>query len=187
MTTATVPSTGLTTKLAEDVDAAFPELVIQYQDRLYSGIRAYIGAAEAEDIAQETFIRAHKALHGYERGRIESLALSGWLWTIALNLCRNWFRTKSRRPRSVQLSFDRPTDDDVEASVVAEAMLDEWRHRLAALTTQQREAVVLRHVVGLSYRELAVALERPEGTIKADVNRGLTTLRRLLAEEALDE
>lgn len=183
MATATVQSSALASRLAQNVDAAFPELVVEFQDRLYSGIRSYVGTAEAEDVTQETFIRAHKALHTYEASRIESLALSGWIWTIALNLCRNWFRTKSRRPTSVQLSFDRASPASVEAEAVDSAMLDAWRDRLAALPNAQRDAVVLRHVVGLSYREIAAATERPEGTSKTDVSRGLTALRRMLSEE----
>jgi RNA polymerase sigma-70 factor (ECF subfamily) len=59
----------------------------------------------------------------------------------------------------------------------------EWQRRLAALRPAQRTAVVLRHVVGLSYDELALATGRPAGTIKADVHRGLAKLRALLDEE----
>lgn len=183
MATATVHSSALASRLAQDVDAAFPDLVIEFQDRLYSGIRAYVGSSEAEDVTQETFIRVHKALHTYEASRIEALALSGWIWTIALNLCRNWFRTKSRRPKSVQLSFDRADTGSVEAEAVDIAMLDAWRDRLGALSAAQRDAVVLRHVVGLSYREIAAATERPEGTTKTDVSRGLAALRRMLSQE----
>ncbi len=183
MATATVQASALASRLAQDVDAAFPDLVLAFQDRLYSGIRTYVGAAEAEDVTQETFIRVHKALHSYEASRIEALALSGWIWTIALNLCRNWFRTRSRRPKSVQLSFDRADTASVESEALDTAMLDEWRERLASLPPPQRDAVVLRHVVGLSYREIAAATDRPEGTTKTDVSRGLAALRRVLSQE----
>lgn len=180
---ATATAMSLTKRLAEDVDAAFPALVLEYQNGLYSGIRSYVGAADAEDVAQETFIRAHRALHAYDAERVMELALRPWLWTIALNLCRNWFRTKSRRPSTQQLSFDRMDTTDVESEVVEVANLDAWRARLERLNPAQREAVVLRHVVGLSYREISAATGRPEGTAKADVSRGLTALRRILEEE----
>lgn len=183
MATAPARTRSLTTRLAADVDAVFPELVLAYQDRLYSGIRTYVGPSEAEDVTQETFIRAHKALHSYEPARIESLALSGWIWTIALNLCRNWFRTKSRRPRSIQLRFDRADAAAPEAEALDNAMLEAWRDRLGRLPAPQRDAVVLRHVVGLSYREIAAATDRPEGTAKADVSRGIAALRQILSEE----
>ena len=91
---------ALADRLANDVDSAFPELVVAYQDRLYSGIRSFVGSAEAEDVAQETFIRAHRALHKYKKQRIQELSISSWLWTIAINLCRNWARTRSRRPQT---------------------------------------------------------------------------------------
>lgn len=174
-------ATGLAARLAGDVDSAFPELVMAYQDRLYSGIRSMVGNSDAEDVTQETFIRAHQALHRYEYARVEALDLSPWLWTIALNLCRNWYRTKSRRPRTVQLTFDTATQTSTEDDAVNEAMLATWRDRLAELSESQRDAVVLRHIVGLSYREIAAATGRPIGTTKADVSRGLNALRSKLA------
>ena len=59
-----------------------------------------------------------------------------------------------------------------------------WQARLDALPPTQRKAVVLRHVVGLNYAELSAALGRPEGTVKADVSRGLARLKRRIEEEA---
>ena len=176
-------ATGLTGRLAVDVDRAFPELVLSYQDRLYPGVRSFVGAADAEDVTQEAFIRAHKALHSYQEDRIEALQLSAWLWTIALNLCRNWARTRSRRPQTVQLAFDHSGGDQAEDEAVDAVMLDEWKGRLAGLSDVQRVAVVLRHVVGLSYQEIATATERPVGTAKTDVSRGLAALRNIISEE----
>lgn len=186
MATATVQSSALAARLAQDVDANFPELVAAYKDSLYSGVRAYVGASEAEDVTQEAFMRAHRALTSYEPARIETLALSAWIWTIALNLCRNWFRSKSRRPQTVQLSFDRAAPGSVEAEALDTAMLGSWRDRLARLSEPQRAAVVLRHVVGLSYREISVATDRPIGTTKTDVSRGLAVLARIIEEEATE-
>ncbi len=176
-------ATELASRLAADVDAAFPELVLTHQDRLYSGVRSFVGAADAEDVTQEAFIRAHRALQTYAADRIESLQVSPWLWTIALNLCRNWARTRSRRPQTVQLSFDQSGGAAAEDEVVNGVMLDGWKQRLARLSEAQRVAVVLRHVVGLSYREIATATDRPVGTTKTDVSRGLTALRRIISEE----
>ena len=64
--------------------------------------------------------------------------------------------------------------------------IDEWRQRLAKLTRRQRDAVVLRHVVGLSYEEIGEVLDCPAGTAKSDVHRGLGRLRTLLAMEDLE-
>ena len=132
---------------------------------------------DAEDLTQETFIRAYRALAGYDPDRIRSLRLSGWMWTIALNLGRNHVRDRARRP--VPVAFvDRDGVEDPEPVDVAA-----WDRRLAALPAVQRRAVVLRHVAGLSYPEIAEATGRPEGTVKADVHRGLARLRRIIEEE----
>ena len=58
--------------------------------------------------------------------------------------------------------------------------VDEWRDRLAALAPRQRDGIVLRHVVGLSYAEIAEVLGRPAGTVKSDVHRGLDRLRSMI-------
>lgn len=176
-------STGLAGRLAVDVDSAFPELVLTHQHRLYSGVRSFVGTADAEDVTQEAFIRAHKALHSYGADRIEALQVSPWLWTIAINLCRNWARTRSRRPQTVQLTFDQAGGESAVDDAVDTVMLDEWKQRLKALSGPQRVAVVLRHVVGLNYREIAAATDRPVGTAKTDVSRGLAALRKIISEE----
>jgi len=174
---------SLTRRMARDLDAAFPDLVRVTQDRLYSGLRSMSrNHADAEDAAQETFLRAYRALAGYDPDRIEQLELLGWLWTIALNVVRNRARSASRRVAEVELAGDggdsRPSAED-EADVATA----EWRRRLEALSTEQRTAVVLRHVVDMPYRDIAEATDRPIGTVKSDVNRGIHTLRRIIEEE----
>ena len=82
-------------RLANNLDGAFPDLVRNLQHGVYSGVlRMVPSAADAEDITQETFIRAYRALSKYEPARIQELNLRGWIWTIALNLCRNAARTR---------------------------------------------------------------------------------------------
>lgn len=164
-------------RLATDLDGAFPDLVDQMQHPLYSGLRRIHGP-EAEDLAQEAFIRAYRALQTYEPDRIRRLKLRGWIWTIALNLGRNAIRDRSRRPTPVELEPDRHGREDPEP--VDDAA---WDRRLGALSHAQRTAVVLRHVVGLSLAETATALDRPEGTVKADVHRGLAKLRTVMEAE----
>lgn len=164
-------------RLAADLDRAFPDLVLALQDSLYSGLRRLHGA-EAEDLAQETFIRAYRALQGYEAERVRALQLRGWIWTIALNLGRNATRDRSRRPVPVELDDRHGADDPEPADTVA------WDRRLGALSPGQRRAVILRHVVGLSVSETALALDKPEGTVKADAHRGLAKLKTILEAEA---
>lgn len=166
----------LCNRLADDLDGSFPDLVATVRDDLYSGLRRLHGA-EAEDLAQEALIRAYRALSNYDSQRIRTLRLRPWLWTIALNLGRNHARDRARRPQPVVLEDRHAVSDPEPADTAA---WDEWLGRLPA---SQRRAVVLRHVVDLSYAEIAEATGRPEGTVKADVSRGLARLRTIVEEQ----
>jgi len=163
-------------RLAGDLDGTFEDLVTAIRDDLYSGLRPLHGT-EAEDLAQEALIRAYRALCGYEPDRIRALRLRPWIWTIALNLSRNQARDRARRPTAVELVDTHGVHDPEPLDTAA------WEARLACLPLAQRRAVVLRHVVDLSYPEIAEITGRPEGTIKADVSRGLARLRTIMQEE----
>lgn len=170
----------ITAALADDLDGAFPDMVRLLQDGIYSGALRMLGDRhEAEDVAQEAFLRAYRALQGYDPDRIRSLNLSGWVWTIAANLCRNRYRSRSRHPEDPGLpALDPP---DREEGPEERAIGEDERTRLAALLLElpwaQRSAVVLHHVTGLGYDEVAAALDRPLGTVKSDIHRGLARLR----------
>jgi RNA polymerase sigma-70 factor (ECF subfamily) len=168
---------GLCDRLADDLDAAFPDLVRALQDDMYSGLRSLAGP-EAEDLTQETFIRAYRALSEYEPGRIRELKLRGWIWTIALNLGRNHLRARSRRPLLVDREIEVRSDDPDYVDLSA------WHRRLQGLPPRTRRAVVLRHVVGLGYEEIAIATGQAVGTVKSDVHRGLEKLRNILEDES---
>lgn len=171
----------LTMRLAEDHRAAFADYVGAYQHSIYAGLRRLTGsAADAEDLAQETFVRAFKAFERYDSDRIAALRLRGWTWTIALNLARNAARTRSRRPVTVEATWDGPDAHDESERLVE---TDVWSRRLAGLSTPQRTAVVLRHVLGLSYVDISQATGRAVGTVKADVHRGIARLERIIEEE----
>ncbi|HEX2370450.1 MAG TPA: sigma-70 family RNA polymerase sigma factor [Acidimicrobiia bacterium] len=171
--------------LVAGVDDAFPALVRAFEDGVFSGLLRMVGnRADAEDLAQETFTRAYRSLRDFPPERIRALRIRGWLWTIAVNLARNRARTTSRKPPPLELTVP-PVASALgpeDAALITEAER-EWHRRLAALRPAQRTAVVLRHVVGLSYEEIAEATERPSGTVKADVHRGLAGLRAILDEE----
>jgi RNA polymerase sigma-70 factor (ECF subfamily) len=177
----------LITALADDLDGSFEALVLAHQDRLYSiALRVLGDPRDAEEAAQDAFIRAYRALGGYDEARIRDLRLRPWLATIVLNLCRSRL---ARRPAPIRraLSLDAPLPGDLEpradeargpaAASAARAAADDWADLLLTLPPAYRSAVVLRHVDGLSYPELATALDRPEGTVKAQVHRGLALLR----------
>ncbi|MBU1225770.1 MAG: RNA polymerase sigma factor [Actinobacteria bacterium] len=176
----------ITDALASDLDRAFPDLVVLLQDDLFSGVLRMTGRrADAEDITQETLIRAYRALSGYPEARIRSLAVRPWMWTIALNLCRNRSRSRSRKPETPLPEWYEPASPapGPEQMAVAADAGERLGTRVAALPWAQRRAVVLRHVIGLGYQEIAEALERPVGTVKADVHRALASLRRELPTE----
>ena len=165
-------------ELASDLEGAFPRLVDEFQDGLFSGVRRLVPqAADAEDICAEAFLRAYRSLRDMEPGRVRQLELAPWLWTIALNLSRNAARRRARKPWvRLDPGFGGPTAPSPEAEVVG---TNNVAHLVGELPAGQRTAVVLRTVAGLSYREIATATGRPEGSIKSDVSRGLERLRQL--------
>ena len=168
---------NLPTELASDLDESFPQLVARLQNGVFSGLRQLAGDHHrAEDLTQETFIRAYLALQSYPAERIREMRLRGWIWTIALNLFRNDVRASARRPVPVRLEDAGYTQSEPPDSRA-------WRRRWALLPPAQRRAVILRHVAGLSYREIAEATDRPASTVRSDVRRGLARLRSAIEEE----
>jgi RNA polymerase sigma factor (sigma-70 family) len=177
-------------RLAQDLDTWFPELVRSEVDAVYSALYRVGGrGADAEDITQETFLKAYSALGGYTSKRIVGLRLRPWLLTIALNLWRNELRRRSRNPvASERDSIASDVDnDDPEDHAVQSADRRELAAMLAELPEIYRVPIVLRHVVGLSTMEVAKTLDRPTGTVKAQVARGVSLLRGLMQEQQLEE
>jgi RNA polymerase sigma-70 factor, ECF subfamily len=161
----------------EGTDRVFERLVRDHQDRIYALSLALTGNRhDAEDVAQDTFIRAYKALATYSPERIRDLKQKAWLHQIAVNVVRN--RVRGVRPRMVELNGSEPSvATGPEEDVLRKADIDELAARVACLPAKYREAVVLRHVQDLSYAEVAETLGQPVGTVKANVHRGLKILR----------
>jgi len=164
--------------LASDLDGSFESFVLAHQDRLYT-IAHRIGGdrLDAEELVQDTFVRAYRAMAGYPPARVRDLRLRGWLTTILVNAGRN--RSRVRRVPTVELAFE-PGAEPAADPLTRRDERETWARLLAGLTPAQRTAVVLRHVDGLSYAEIAEAVGRPEGTVKAHVHRGLAALRTAL-------
>ena len=182
--------TALVARLARDLDAAFPDLVASHVDRLYTiALRQLGSASDAEEVAQDALVRAHRAMAGYEPDRIAGLQLRPWLAAITINLARNRRRRRSDREPAhsleplIEAGFDPPQETSADPVAVATGResADELAALLLRLPVSMRMAIVLRHVDGLSVAETAAALGRPEGTIKAQVSRGLDRLREMLA------
>jgi RNA polymerase sigma-70 factor (ECF subfamily) len=184
---------ALAARLAHDLDAAFPALVAGHQDRLYTiAVRLLGDPRDAEEVAQDALVRAYRAMGDYPAERVASLRLRPWLASITVNLARNRRRrADDRRPPlalepMLDAGFelgDARTPGPAAISATREA-IDELAAILMQLAPAVRVAIVLRHVDGLSVAETAEALGRPEGTVKAQVSRGLERLRALLAESA---
>ncbi len=161
----------------EGTDRVFERLVLDHQDRIYAlGLALTGNRHDAEDVAQDTFIRAYRALATYPPERIRDLKQKAWLHRIAVNVVRN--RVRGVRPRLVELNgSEADTRDGPETDVMRKAEIEMLAERVACLPARYREAVVLRHVQELSYAEVAEALGQPVGTVKANVHRGLKLLR----------
>ena len=170
--------------LAADLDATFEALVRAHQDRLFSLALRFLGdAADAEEIVQDGFVRVYRALRTYDAQRIEDLDLRPWLSSIVLNLCRTRYRRRSRTRMAVVAGglddgrLEAPAADMPHERSVRHESTQRWTELVGGLPVLYRAAVVLRHVDGLSYQEMSHVLGRPEGTVKAQVHRGLALLR----------
>lgn len=155
----------------------FERMVNEHQHRVFALSLALTGNRhDAEEVAQDTFLRAYRALVTYSPDRIRELKQKAWLHRIALNVVRN--RVRGVRPRLVELNGSEPDHTPgPEAGALLKADIDALAVRVAALPARYRDAVVLRHVQELSYEEAADALGQPVGTVKSNVHRGLKLLR----------
>lgn len=173
--------------LAADLDAAFVELVRQHGGLVYRlALRIVSSPPDAEEVAQEALAKAYRALQGYRAERVRDLRVRGWLATVALNAARNRARSMARRPAGPLDPLIDPVETSPGPEQAAEAADAEriWAARLAALPERHRVPVALRFVEDWSYAEIAEALERPLGTVKAQVSRGLAALRENMEREA---
>lgn len=171
--------------------AAFDRLVAERSADVYALLyRLTEDSEEARDLTQETFLRAFQSIARF-RGDAE---LKTWLYRIAINQARNRWRWWRRRRRDATVSLDAQTDggqetlyarlravgNDPEQEALARERENSLRSALRSLSRSYREAVILRDVEGLSYEEIASALEISVGTVKSRLSRGRLELRRIL-------
>jgi RNA polymerase sigma factor (sigma-70 family) len=185
--------TDLTQGLARDLDGTFEALVRAHVDRCHAiALRLLTDPRDAEEVTQDALVRAYRALAGYPPERIRALRLRPWLATILLNLSRNRLARRhvaANTLESLIAAGREPAANPAgEPEHLGERRADHDRlaAALAGLPDRYRIPVVLRHVHDLSYAELAEVLDRPEGTLKAQVHRGLGLLRVALADEPED-
>ncbi len=163
--------------LPED-EAGFTALVREHGDAVFGlALRRVGDRGLAEDLAQETFLRAWRARASY-RGET---SVRGWLCAIAVNVVRDWARRRSRRPvesfEPVYADVGSSADDPATRAEVAEA-IERLRAALGLLPANHREMFLLRERDGLSYAEIASVLACPIGTVMS----GLARARERLLE-----
>jgi RNA polymerase sigma-70 factor, ECF subfamily len=173
--------------------AAWEEIVRQYHRRIYNVCYRFAGSAEdAEDLSQEVFIKMYRTLATYDAGRG---SFTTWVTTVARNLLVDHFR-KTKQDRLTD-SLDATPTDDPEGRTLADKIEDrstppdarlqsretgEAVHQaLQKLSPELREAVILRDLQDMDYKDIALVLKVPEGTVKSRINRGRTELGRLLS------
>lgn len=164
---------------------AFGRLVELNKDYVYNAVYHLVGnEADAEDIAQEVFLRAYRNLAGFE-GRAR---FSTWLYGIMLNAVRSFWRRRTRRgTASLDAGDEANPHPDPPAQTDGPAAMSLRRERvaavraaIAALDEDSREIVVLRDIKGLTYEELADVLGLPAGTVKSRLHRARAALRQAL-------
>jgi RNA polymerase sigma-70 factor (ECF subfamily) len=172
---------------------AWEEIVRLYNRRIYNLCYRFTNSYDdAQDLTQDVFIKVYRTLGSYD---VEKGAFTTWLTTLTRNLLVDHFR-RSRQDRvtdsidatsreeedalsvSDRLQDTGPSPDDRLASKEAQKMV---RQALARLSPELREAVILRDLQDMDYKEIAETLRVPEGTVKSRINRGRMELARLLS------
>jgi RNA polymerase sigma-70 factor (ECF subfamily) len=164
---------------------AFDLLISKYQHRIISLVGRYVhDHAEAQDVAQEAFIKAYRALRSF-RG---DSAFYTWLYRIAINTAKNWLVAQKRRPPSSDIDavdaehYDMDSRLKDKATPENELLREEIRKTvydtIDELPEDLRTAIVLREMEGMSYEEIAVTMECPIGTVRSRIFR---------AREAIDD
>lgn len=182
---ADVSDLSLVRRVQRGDKGAFDALVLKYQHKVVKLVMRYTRTpAEAEDIAQDAFIKAYRALPGF-RG---DSAFYTWLYRIAINTAKNAVASRDRSP--VEYSLDRHDSEESyelqgrmkdTATPEALAMTEEIRATvngaIESLPEELRTAIVLRELEGLSYEEIAATMDCPVGTVRSRIFR---------AREAID-
>jgi RNA polymerase sigma-70 factor (ECF subfamily) len=175
----------------------FADLAMEHMDSLYAGaLRMTRNPADAEDLVQETYLKAYRGFEGFEEGT----NLKAWLYRILTNTFINRYRQQKRRPEETDLAdvedfylYRRLGGiDEARISKSAEDTLlelftdDEVKDALESLPETFRMAVLLADVEGFAYKEIAEILDIPIGTVMSRLHRGRKALQKRLYEFAVD-
>jgi RNA polymerase sigma-70 factor (ECF subfamily) len=186
--TTTVSDHELVTRAQQGSEKAYRELLGRYQRPVFSIIYRMIRDREqAEDLAQETFVRVFNNIDRYD----PRYKFSSWIFKIATNLTIDWIRRKELDTVSIDGSRNAVTAEQIEATSITIASTDETPEELleakelgeeiegaiGKLRPEYKAAILLRHVEGREYQEIAEILSLPLGTVKTYIHRGRNELR----------
>ena len=169
---------------------AFDLLVRKYQHKVVKLVLRYVrNPAEAEDIAQEAFIKAYRALPQF-RG---DSAFYTWMYRIAINTAKNSLASRDRSPIAYDLDLTDPEEshsvqtklqdpDTPEGMALTEEIRQIVNSAIEALPEELKTAIVLRELDGLSYVEIAAAMECPVGTVRSRIFRAREAIDKRLRE-----
>ncbi len=164
--------------------SAFDFLVIKYQHKIIQLVNRYVkDPSEAQDVAQEAFIKAYRALGNF-RG---DSAFYTWLYRIAINTAKNYLVSRSRRSSDYQVDIQDAEAlenapqlqgmDTPERLLLNQEIIDTIKTAIDKLPEEMRTAIMLREFEGMSYEEIAEAMDCPVGTVRSRIFR---------AREAID-
>lgn len=173
-----------------DLDS-FNQLVLRWERPIYALAYRVIGREEdARDVAQETFLRAFRALQGF-KGQAK---FSSWLYRITLNLCRDWIRRERRTPLAqppegvdlVELAGEARPSETIEQLVGRKQLGRAVSRAMALLPEEQRTAIILKEYHGLTFQEIAELLDCPLSTVKTRLYQGLSVVRKQLRQAGVN-
>ena len=170
---------GLLAERAKRGDShAFAELVTRYQKPIRSACMRYLRSSDADDAAQETFVRAFTHIGDFDPQR----PMLPWLVTIARRLCLDRLRKRKHEADDTAVELAQSTEPAADDAASNRQQLQRLQVAMAKLPEGSREALALFHFEELSYQEIATAMEVPMGTVMTWIHRGREELRVTLRE-----
>jgi RNA polymerase sigma-70 factor (ECF subfamily) len=159
--------------------AAFGQLVNQHQQVVYNiAYRLTSDQQEAEDVAQEAFVKTYQALNRFDAQR----PFAPWLYRIVTNTALNWVKRRHPESRLDEEIAPGSATPNPEAQAIAAETANRLRAAIADLPPDYRAAIELRHFQGLSYREMSEALDVPLSDVKSWLFRARRRLRTALKQ-----
>jgi RNA polymerase sigma-70 factor, ECF subfamily len=177
---------GLVARASRGDVEAFRQLVLEHSGLVYRVAHRMLGREDAQDASQEVWVRVWRYIGTFR----EDSAFTTWLHRITVNTCLSFRQREARRKEREYSGDEMPYlpepsggDADPEAAALGSERHEELKVALRKVREEHRAALVLRHMEGLSYAEIAAVLEVPDGTAKGWVSRGRAAMLIALTQE----